>query len=74
MTKPMKDRKLVAYIIEPIRGRFEMVNQTEYFDDGTWLTGMNLITSLEDVFERAWKKKINVIPASCFKEKLKNND
>ena len=62
-----KKEKLVAYVIEPVDGKWDMVCQTEYFDNGRWIIGMNLLTSLEDVVERAYKKKINIIPISCMK-------
>lgn len=64
-----KEEKLKAYIVEPVEEDWSMVNQTEYFENGRWVIGMNLITSLEDVMKRAYKKKIAVLPQSMFEEK-----
>lgn len=35
--------------------KWSMVCQTEYMEDGRWISGMVLITSLEDVVARAEK-------------------
>jgi len=64
-----KKEKLVAYVIEPIDEKWDMVCQTEYYDNGKWIIGMNLLTSLEDVVERANKKKLTIIPINCLKKK-----
>jgi len=61
--------KLVAFVIEPIDGKWEMVCQTEYYDSGKWVTGMVLMTSLEDVIEKANKQKLNIIPIGCMNKK-----
>ena len=66
-----KKEKLVAYVVSPVEKDWSIVNQTEYFDNGRWVIGMNLITSLEDVMQRAWDEKVNVIPESCLRERLK---
>ena len=66
-----KDSKLKAYVVEPIDGDWSMVNQTEYFEDGRWVIGLVLITSLEDVMKSAWKQKVAVLPQSIL-ERLNN--
>lgn len=63
----MKD-KLKAYVVEPLEKDWSMVNQTEYFESGKWVIGMNLITSLEDVMQRAFEQKIAVLPQSMFED------
>lgn len=64
-----KKEKLTAYIVEPVKEDWSIVNQTEYFESGRWVIGMNLITSLKDVMKRAYEKKIAVLPQSMFEEK-----
>lgn len=69
-----KEPKLVAFVIEPIDGKWSIVNQTEYYSDGTWVCGLNLITSIEDVVERANELKINIIPISCLRKEVKDKN
>ena len=72
-TKPIKvEPKLHAYVIaKPFGAKdWSMVVQTEYFDDGTWVSGMNLITSIDDVLDRAEKKGIIVVFESMLGDKL----
>lgn len=56
-----KEPRVVAYVINKIDKDWSMVNQTEYLDDGTWVCGMNLITSIDDVLDRAEKLGLNII-------------
>ena len=59
--------KLHAFVIRdateglPDAPKWSIVNQTEYFDDGQWVSGMNLITSIEDVLDRAEKLGVAII-------------
>lgn len=53
--------KIHAYVIRdatddlPNTPKWSMVVQTEYMEDGRWISGMVLITSIEDVLDRAEK-------------------
>jgi len=54
--------KIKAFVIEPISdGEWHIVNMTELMEDGKWMCGLNLITSIEDVVERADKKNVPII-------------
>lgn len=54
----------VGLVIQPQDKDWEVVCVTEYKKDGTWMLGMNLITSLKDVLQLAWDEGLNIIPES----------
>jgi len=59
--------KVHAYVIRDATDflddtpKWGLVNQTEYMEDGRWISGMNLITSIEDVLDRAEQKGVPII-------------
>ena len=65
-------KKLVGFVIEPVESKdWGLVNKTQYFSDGSWLCGLNEVTTIEAVAQEAFKKKINIIPISCLKKERK---
>jgi len=68
--------KLQAYVIrdatEGLKDvpKYGIVCQTEYMENGQWISGMNLITSIEDVLERAEEKGVAIIFESMLLEAL----
>ena len=53
--------KLKAIVIEPCGEDWGMVNMTDLMTDGTWVLGLNLITTIEDVVERAHKEDVPIL-------------
>jgi hypothetical protein len=51
-------------------GKWDIVNMTELMKDGTWMSGMNLITSIEDVVERADKENVPIITRKYLETKI----
>jgi hypothetical protein len=41
--------------------KWSMVSQTEYMEDGRWVSGMMLLTSIEDVLDRAEEQGVPII-------------
>lgn len=60
MTKK-QEKKVVAYVINKVGKTWDIVSQTEYLEDGTWIMGMSIVTSIDDVLKRAEAKKLNII-------------
>lgn len=59
--------KVVALVIKKTGEDWsDMVCETEYLEDGTWICGMNLITGIEEVLDRAEKEGLNIIFESRF--------
>jgi len=70
MTKSQTEgKKVVAYVIKKAGKTWDMVCQTEYLEDGTWVMGMNLITSIGDVLDRAEKQGLNIFFESMLEGK-----
>ena len=72
----MGNEILYAFVIErgpKIGGENEwrMVRMTELFEDGTWRNGLNYITSIEDVVERAEKENVPIITRKFLETRLK---
>jgi hypothetical protein len=67
----MQEEKIKALVIEPgLDDKWDIVNVTELMEDGTWVAGMNLVTSLEDVVERAAKENVPIITRKYLETKL----
>jgi hypothetical protein len=67
----MEKEKIKAFVIEPSPdGTWDIVNVTELMEDGAWMSGMNLITSIEDVVERADKENVPIITRRYLETKL----
>lgn len=60
----MKKSKLIAYVVEPVEGKWDLVSVTGAYDDCKWVSGMAELTTPEDVLERANKNKVEVLPIS----------
>jgi len=52
--------------------KWGMVAQTEYMEDGSWVSGLTLITSIEDVLDRAEKEGKPIIFESMLLEAPSN--
>jgi hypothetical protein len=63
--KIMNEKDIGALVISPSQSGWGTVCVTEYLKDGTWVCGMNLITTVENVLDEAYKRKISIIPESC---------
>ncbi len=62
--------KLHAYVIRDATHdtpKWSIVAQSEYTEDGTWVSGMVLITSIEDVLDRAEKKVYQLYLKVCLR-------
>ena len=78
MKKKDKNDKLYALVIEPNPDRRKdgkdwsdgIVNMTELDKDGVWHCGLNLITSIEDVVEHAYKRNVPIITRKFIEKKL----
>ena len=57
----MKKDEVMALVIKYNPGDMLMVCMTELMFDGRWRSGMMLITSVEDIFERAKKEHLPII-------------
>lgn len=66
----MKKEKLKALVIEPdpVRKTWDIVNMTELTEDGKWLCGLNFITSIKDVVERADKENVPIFTRKYLEE------
>ena len=62
---------IAALIINPVDKGYKIVNVTELKKNGEWMIGMNLITSIEDVLERAEKEGLNIIFEKTLRERSK---
>jgi hypothetical protein len=63
----IQEPKLKAYVIEKTApdkngNAWGIVNCTELTDDGVWHLGLTLITSIEDVAEKAAEAKVPIYP------------
>ena len=58
----------IALIIKKFDDSWLDVCVTEYKKDGTWILGMNLVTSLKDVMDTAEKNKLSIIFESVLED------
>jgi hypothetical protein len=59
----------VALVIRKQGKKWDMVCVTEYTKNGDWISGMNMITSIDDVLDTAEKKKLNIVFESMLERK-----
>lgn len=64
----LMNKDVVALVVSTV-DEWSSVCVTEYTKDGSWHSGMNVITSLEDVMKTAWVNKLNIIPESVLRER-----
>jgi len=72
-----QEKKLKALVIYPIPNsnnkteKWGIVNMTELMEDEEWICGLNLITSIEDVVEKADKENVPIITIKYLETKIK---
>lgn len=63
----MNEPALKAYVLRQFDDEWSCVCVTEYMNDGTWVCGMNFITSLADAVKTAEKAGVCIIFESMLK-------
>ena len=64
------DKDTVAIVIKNDGSeKWDIVCATQYKKDGTWLMGLNEMTSIDDVLNTAEKNGLNIVFESAFSKK-----